>query len=62
MAKTSNEVKWRWKQKAYKQVQINLRYDTDKELIDYIETHKSIGTTQLFREALEAYIAKEVVK
>lgn len=56
MAKTSNEVKWRWKQKAYKQVQINFRYDTDAELIKYIESHKEIGTTQLFREALEAYI------
>ena len=54
---TSTEAKNRWKKKAYKIVQISLRYDTDAELLKYIEEHKArIGTTQLFREALEMYI------
>lgn len=59
MAKThtSTEVKNRWKKKAYKIYQVSLRYDTDKELIDFIENNKErIGMTQMFREALEQYM------
>ena len=62
MAKThtSTEVKNRWKQKAYKIYQISLRYDTDSELIEFIEGNKErIGTTQMFREALEQYIESQ---
>lgn len=63
MGKTSTEVKMRWMNKAYSRYVLNLRYDTDQRLIDYIEANKaSVGTTQLFREALEAYIEKEVQK
>jgi len=54
---TSNEVKQRWESKAYKKILIRLRYDTDKELLDYIEQHKDEdGTTNIFREALQEYI------
>lgn len=54
---TSNEVKNRWKAKAYKSYNINLRYDRDQKLIDYIEKHKGgIGTTEIFREALDEYL------
>ena len=62
MAKThtSTEVKNRWKKKAYKIYQISLRYDTDSELIEFIEGNKErIGTTQMFREALEQYIESQ---
>lgn len=36
---------------------IRLRLKEDADLINYIETHKNeIGTSNLFREALEKYI------
>lgn len=54
---TSTEVKQRWIAKAYKRYNINLRYDTDQELIDWIEKRrKTENTTAVFREALEEYI------
>lgn len=54
---TSYEVKRRYAVKTYKQFTISLRYDEDAELIDYINTHKDeIGTTEIFRSALEQYI------
>ena len=62
MGKTSSEVKARWMAKAYKKYIANLRYDTDKELIDFMEANKgSKGTTQIIREALALYI-KESAK
>lgn len=57
MGKTSSEVKARWMEKAYKKYLVNLRYDTDQELIDFVEANKEkVGMTQIFREALEMYI------
>lgn len=59
MAKTytSTEVKQRWENKAYKKIVVRLRYDTDAALLDFIDQNKdSIGTTQIFREALEMYM------
>ena len=60
MGKTSSEVKARWMEKAYKKYLISFRYDTDQDLIDYVEENKDkVGTTQIFREALAEYIAKQ---
>lgn len=60
MGKTSSEVKARWMEKAYKKYLISLRYDTDQDLIDYVEKNKDkVGTTQIFREALAEYIANQ---
>ena len=57
MGKTSTEVKQRWESKAYRKYLIRLREDTDKPLIDYIERNKErLGTTNIFRDALESYI------
>lgn len=59
MAKTftSTEVKQRWENKAYKKIMIRFRYDEDARLLDFLETNKDrLGTTQIFREALEMYI------
>lgn len=58
MAKTttSSEVKKRWMDKAYHKYAAYFRYDTDQHIIDFIEANKSIGTTQIFREALEMYM------
>lgn len=58
---TSSEVKYRWIKANYKQYQVNFRYDTDKELIDYIEKRKEHGDSNIdiFREAVEALIEKE---
>lgn len=62
MGYTSSEVKMRYNDKAYKKVGISLRNDKDADIIAFIDANKEkIGTTQLFREALELYI-KESVK
>lgn len=54
---TSYEVKKRWKDKMYKSYQLNLRYDTDKDLIDFIEKNKgNIGVTAIVRDALNEYV------
>ena len=44
----------------YSRYLINLRKEDDKALIEYIEKHKgSRGTTDIFREALEFYLANK---
>lgn len=54
---TSTEVKQRWEAKTYKKYLVRLRPDTDAELIAYLEERKdTIGTTQIFREALQDYL------
>ena len=41
----------------YKSYRVNLRYDNDQDLIDYIEQHKEqFGTTEIFRVALQLLI------
>lgn len=59
MAKThtSSEVKARWINKAYKRYILNLRYDSDQQLIDFMENNKEkYGTTPILRDALEMYM------
>ena len=57
MSFTSSEVKKRWMDANYKSYRVNLRYDNDQELIDYMEQHKEqFGTTEIFRVALELLI------
>ena len=59
MAKTftSTDVKRRYNEKTYKRIILYLRYDEDAELLEFIEANKDkLGTTQMFREALEMYI------
>lgn len=57
MGRTSSEVKQRWMEKAYKKYLVSFRYDTDQEIIDFIEANKGkLGTTNIFRDALEMYI------
>ena len=59
MAKTttSTEVKRRWNEKTYRRYQAYFRYGEDHEIIDFLEDNKeTIGTSQIFREALEMYI------
>ena len=54
---TSSEVKKRWLDANYKRYQVNLRYDTDQDIIAYIEANKErFGTTEIFRAAMEALI------
>ena len=54
---TSTEVKNAWKQRNYKQYNVNLKLDDDKEIIDYIEANKErFGTTEIFRAAMEELI------
>ena len=57
MSYTSPEIKNAWKQRNYKRYEINFRFDTDEEIIDYIEQHKEqFGTTEIFRQALQLLI------
>ena len=54
---TSSEVKKRWMDANYKSYRVNLRYDNDQDLIDYIEQRKEqFGTTEIFRVALQLLI------
>jgi len=56
---TTPEQKAAWQKQNYRKYVISLRYDTDQELIDYLEDIKDIdgrGTTGVIREALKAYI------
>ena len=51
---TSTEVKQRWENSAYQKYMIRLRKDDDADLIAFIEENKeNVGTTELFRRALE---------
>jgi hypothetical protein len=60
---TSYEVRKRWMDKAYKRYAISLRYDSDTELIDFIEKHKEkYGTTAIIRNALEMYIKSNALE
>lgn len=55
--KTSTEVKQRWENKTYVKYMLRFRQDEDRRLIDFIEKNKErMGTTNIFREALEDYI------
>ena len=57
---TSYEVKRRYDLKTYRKFSISLRLDEDADLIQYIDQHKDqVGTTEIFRTALEQYISKE---
>lgn len=60
MGKPSTEAKQRWIDKNYQRFIISLRYDTDQDIIDYIEQKKDEGmnTTEIFREALEKIVYK----
>ena len=44
----------------YKTYRVNLRYDTDQDLIDYMEKYKQTeGVTPIIRKALEDLIKKD---
>ena len=55
--RTSYEVRKRWDADNHKIYSIRFRLKEDAELIEYIEAHKAeMGTSNIFREALENYI------
>ena len=55
--KTSTAVKQRWENKAYTKYLVRFRNDTDSNLINYLEKNKErLGTSNIFRDALELYI------
>ena len=59
MSYTSTEVKQRWESKNYKKITVRFRYDSDELLLQFLKDYKDHagGTSQIFREALEEYIA-----
>lgn len=57
--KTSSEVKTRWINANYKRYGVSLRYDTDGDLIEYLDRQKDSdgkGVTTVIRDALRKYI------
>lgn len=57
MGRTSSEVKMRYNSKAYKKIGVTFRKDTDADIIEFVEANKGkLGTTNIFRDALEMYI------
>lgn len=49
----------RWINANYKTYRVNLRYDSDQHLIDYMEAHKGAeGVTPIIRAALEDFTKK----
>lgn len=58
--RTSYEVRKRWDKENQKIYSVRLRLKDDAELISFVENRKhDIGTSQLFRSALELLIEKE---
>ena len=56
--KPSPEAVQRWEKNNYKKILLRLRYDSDQDLLDYIDANKEeLGTTEIFRVALREYIA-----
>ncbi len=53
---TSNAVKKRFIDKAYKRFTVSLRHDTDAEIIEKIEAlqEQGLGNTEIFRELLKS--------
>lgn len=63
MGKTSTEVKQRWENANYSRYVVRLRYDADKDLIDYIEEQKQTrSTSEIFRDAIALLVEKERAK
>ena len=55
--RTSSEVKRRYNNKTYKRVVIQFRYDSDQDMINFVDTHKEkYGITNIFRDALKMYM------
>ena len=61
MGKTSSAVKAKWMKENYTSYRVNLRKDTDDELIELVEKLKESGeqTTEIFRRALQALKVEE---
>lgn len=54
---TSYEAHQRWAADNLKRYAVSLRYDSDQDLIDFIEANKDReGTSKIFREALQLLI------
>lgn len=61
MSQTRVELRNEWNRKNYKSYTINLRYDNDQQLMDYIdeERAKGRGITDIVRDALELKIRED---
>lgn len=56
---TSQEVKERWKKKAYERFSVSFRKDTDQKIIDYIKREREkVGTTEIFRNVFNDFLEK----
>lgn len=56
---TSTEIKTKWIKANYRTFQAHFRYDTDADIIEYMEQHKDgRGVTDILRAAMRDYMAK----
>lgn len=62
MGNTSSMVIQRWKDKTYKRLNVYLRKEEDKEIIKWLDKHKEIGITDIFREGARKMMADYKVK
>ena len=60
---TSSEVKMRWMAENYKSYKVSLRYDTDQDMIDFVERFKAkndgMGVSDIFRAGVETLMEAE---
>ena len=61
---TSKEVRMKWEKNNYRKYTVRFRFDTDEDMIKYVEEMNEIGvgTTELFRLALKEYIENNQYK
>ena len=63
LSQTKQEIRIAWDAAHYKRYTAKFRYDTDQEIINYIEANKErFGTTEIFRAAMEMLIANGGIK
>lgn len=59
MARPKNETVAKYHKEHFKSYDVSFRFDTDEALIDYMQEHADIGTTEILRRALEYYMNEE---
>lgn len=53
-----NDYNREYAKKHFRTINLKLRFDEDKDIIDYINSHKGISLSQLVRDAIRQLIKK----
>lgn len=61
MAQTKQEIRSAWNTAHYKRYTVNIRYDREQHMIDYIEKRKENGelTSEIIKDCIESLMEKE---